>query len=84
MKTRIEILNKVANGELTPLEAEKHLIMLIDVVPRSAEYWKGFDYACDILDDSYVKSHPHKYNIADCLKAKVNRMPKNKIRTNVS
>lgn len=35
MKTRLEILNKVANGELTPIEAEKQLLVLSDVMPRS-------------------------------------------------
>ena len=83
MNKRIEILNKVANGEITAIEAEKELLLLSDVMPRSAEYWKGFDYACDWLDELFAKSHPHKYNIADCLKAKVNRMPKSNIRLNV-
>jgi hypothetical protein len=84
MKTRLEILNKVANGELTPIEAEKQLLVLSDVMPRSSEYWKGFDYACSWLDELFAKSHPHKFNIADCLKAKVNRLPKSKIRPNVT
>lgn len=82
MESRIDILNKVASGELTVIEAEKQLLSLVDVVPRSAEYWSGFDYACSWLDDLYANTHPHKYNIADCLKAKVNRLPKNKIRLN--
>lgn len=82
MKTRLEILNKVANGELTPIEAEKLLLVLSDAMPRSSEYWSGFDYACTWLDELFSKSHPHKYNIADCLKAKVNRLPKSKIRPN--
>jgi hypothetical protein len=34
MKTRLEILNKVANGELTPIEAEKQLLVLSDVRQR--------------------------------------------------
>ena len=34
MKTRLEILNKVANGELTPIEAENQLLVLSDVIPR--------------------------------------------------
>lgn len=46
------------------------------------EFWKGFDYACSMLDEMYAKSHPHKFNIADCLKAKVNRLDKNKLRKN--
>lgn len=82
MKTRLEILNKVANGELTPIEAEKQLLVLSDVMPRSSEYWNGFDYACSLLDELFAKSHPHKYNIGDCLKAKVNRLHKSKIRPN--
>jgi len=49
---------------------------------KSDEYWKGFDYACKLLDETYAKTHPHEFNIADCLKAKVNRLPKNKIREN--
>lgn len=82
MKTRLDILNKVANGEITPIEAEKQLLVLSDVMPRSTEYWNGFDYACNWVDELFAKSHPHKYNIADCIKAKVNRLPKNKIRVN--
>ena len=49
---------------------------------HSEEYWNGFDFACDILEDSYALNHPHKYNIADCLKLKVNRLPKEKVREN--
>ena len=32
MKTRLEILNKVANKELTPIEAENQLLVLSDVM----------------------------------------------------
>lgn len=44
--------------------------------------WMGFDFALLMLDDMFAKSHPHKYNIADCIKGKVNRLPKSKIRKN--
>ena len=48
---------------------------------RSAEFWDGFNFACDLLEDlGYAKSSSHPYNIADCLKAKMNRLPKSKIR----
>lgn len=54
-----------------------------DVMPRSAEYWKGFDYACDLLDGMGFASSPsNKHNLADVLKAKVNRLSKHKIRKN--
>jgi len=51
---------------------------------KSDEYWKGFDYACELLDETYAKTHPHEFNIADCLKAKVNRLSKKKIRKNLT
>jgi hypothetical protein len=38
------------------------------------EYWSGFDYALDLLDSMYASTHPHPLNIADCIKAKVNRL----------
>jgi len=47
---------------------------------HSEDYWNGFDFACDLLDEMYANSHPHKYNIADCLKSKVNRLDNSKIR----
>lgn len=52
-------------------------------VTKSEDFWKGFDMACDMLDDlGYSKTSNHEYNIADCLKAKVNRLPKDKVRKN--
>jgi hypothetical protein len=83
MSKRLNILNRVASGELTPVDAEKQLLTLTDDLPRSAEFWSGFDYACSWLDELFAKSHPHTHNIADCLKAKVNRLPKSKIRPNL-
>jgi len=51
---------------------------------RNADYWRGFDFACDLLEDmGYTKSSSHPYNIADCLKGKMNRLPKSKIRKNI-
>jgi predicted nucleic acid-binding Zn-ribbon protein len=47
------------------------------------DYWKGFDYALALLDEMYAKEHPHPHNIADCIKAKVNRLDNDKIRSNV-
>ncbi len=47
---------------------------------KPKRYWDGFDFACAMLDEMYAKTHPHEYNIADCLKAKVNRLPNDKIR----
>lgn len=48
---------------------------------RSAEFWNGFNLACDLLEDlGYTKTSSHPYNIADCLKAKMNKLPKSKIR----
>lgn len=50
---------------------------------RSSDFWDGFNFACDLLEDlGYAKSSTHPYNIADCLKAKMNRLPKNKVRNN--
>jgi hypothetical protein len=50
---------------------------------RSSDFWEGFNFACDLLEDlGYVKSSTHPYNIADCLKAKMNRLPKSKVRKN--
>ena len=50
---------------------------------RSSEFWDGFNLACDLLEDlGYTKLSTHPYNIADCLKAKMNRLPKSKIRKN--
>lgn len=48
---------------------------------EESPYWKGFDYALDLLDEMYAKQHPHPYNIADCIKAKVNRLSKSDIRS---
>jgi len=50
----------------------------------SRSFWQGFDFACQLLEDlGYTKTSTHPYNIADCLKVKMNRLPKNKIRKNV-
>lgn len=59
------------------IESQKSL-----VIPKE-EYWKGFDHACDLLEGmGYTKMSTHEYNIADCLKAKVNRLKKSEVRTN--
>lgn len=48
---------------------------------KSNEFWEGFDYALNLLEEMYGKyNFRHGYNISDCVKAKVNRLPKNKIR----
>lgn len=83
MGNKFKILEAVAEGNLTPEAAIAKLQALTDVKPRSAEFWDGFDYACDLLDETFAKSHPHKYNIADCLKAKVNRLPNKEVRFNI-
>lgn len=44
------------------------------------KYWEGFEFALNLLDDMYAKTHPHPFNIADCIRAKANRLPKSKIR----
>ena len=50
---------------------------------RTPDFWEGFNFACDLLEDlGYTKLSTHHYNIADCLKAKMNRLPKSKIRKN--
>ena len=50
---------------------------------RSSEFWDGFNFACDLLESlGFAKSSNHPYNISDCLKAKMNKLPKNKIRKN--
>ena len=75
MYETLEARNSNLDSNKLPEQKEKPL-------PHSEEYWEGFDRACEILDENYAKSHPHKYNIADCVRAKVNRLPKNKIRKN--
>lgn len=47
---------------------------------KKESYWEGFDFALKLLDEMYTSTHPHPYNIADCIKSKVNRLPNNKIR----
>ena len=47
---------------------------------RTVEYWQGFEFALLLLEDMFVSTHPHPNNIADCIRVKANRLPKNKIR----
>lgn len=48
------------------------------------KYWEGFDYAISLLEEMYGKSNfQHPYNIVDCVKAKVNRLPQEQIRTSI-
>ena len=47
---------------------------------KKEEYWKGFEFACALLDETYVHTSSHPNNIADCLRAKVNRLPTAKVR----
>lgn len=61
---------------------DKGVSNIVGEFGRPMEYWKGFDYALELLDSMYASTHPHPYNISDCIKAKVNRMPKSKIREN--
>src|SRR5690606_13990389 len=35
---------------------------------------------CDLLDEMYASSHPHKYNIADCIRAKFGQIKKEDVR----
>lgn len=49
---------------------------------KNKDYRKGFDDALALIDEMFGNSHPHKYNISDCVKAKVNRLKKKKIRKN--
>jgi hypothetical protein len=50
---------------------------------HNKDFWEGFDFACAMLDElGYTKMSTHNYNIADCLKAKFNRLPKKKVRKN--
>jgi hypothetical protein len=63
-------------------ERDKKIEELIKHIEGLKDYWGGFDFACKLLDEMYAKDHPHLYNIADCLRAKVNRLPANKIRPN--
>lgn len=51
---------------------------------KSEDYWEGFDTALELIDDMYASTHPHPLNIADCVKFKMNRIPKSKIRKNLS
>lgn len=56
-----------------------------NVSPQAAENekWKGFELACDMIDDmGYNRSSGVEYMLGDCLRAKFNRIPKNKMRKN--
>lgn len=50
---------------------------------RPEGYWEGFEFALLLLEDMFASTHPHPKNIADCIRAKANRLPKNKIRKTV-
>ena len=53
-------------------------------IDKNESFWVGFDFACQLLEDmGYCKTSTHPYNIADCLKGKMGRIPKNKIRKNI-
>jgi hypothetical protein len=42
---------------------------------RSGQYWEGFDFCCELIESlGYTKLSTHPFNIADCLKKKVNRL----------
>lgn len=52
---------------------------------KNKDFWNGFNFACQMLEDmGYCKSSTHPYNIADCLKGKMNRLPKSKLRKNTN
>jgi len=52
---------------------------------KSKDFEDGFEMACQMLDDlGYTKTSTHPYNIADCIRAKINKIPKNKIRKNAA
>lgn len=54
------------------------------IIGRPPQFWDGFNFACQLLEDlGYTKLSTHDYNIADCLKSKMNRLPKSKIRRNI-
>lgn len=57
---------------------------VLELTPKTPDFWRGFNFACALLDDmGYTKSSSHPYNIADCLKGKMNRLPHSKLRKNI-
>lgn len=69
--------NEAMGACISIIESQKSL-----AIPKE-EYWKGFDNACDLLEGmGYTNMSTHEYNIADCLKAKVNRLKKEEVRKN--
>ena len=68
---------------MTKLSNEAQNKTNVQVSSRSSDFWDGFNFACALLEDlGYTKASTHPYNIADCLKAKMNKLPKSKIRKN--
>jgi hypothetical protein len=70
--------------DLVISECVKYTNSLLQSVPPYKEedrFEEGFELACQMLDDlGYTKTSSHEYNIADCLRAKRNKMPTNKMR----
>lgn len=54
-------------------------------IPQSSlkeEYWNGFRFACDLVDEMYSKNSTHEYLVGDCLLAKVKKLDTEKVRKN--
>lgn len=48
-------------------------------------YWRGFAFALNLLEQMYGKNnYQHEHNIVDCVRAKANRLDKNKIRPSLA
>ena len=80
VKSLLEIIEK---GEFRPMFSNKPSKTAVpkQVKGRPPQFWEGFDFACALLEDmGYTRTSSHPFNIADCLKSKVNRLLKNKIR----
>lgn len=60
-----------------------HWLEEIDQREQKEQFWKGFEFACRLIEDmGYDKTSTHPYNIADCLRGKMGRLSKKKIRKN--
>lgn len=65
------------------IEHRKELETRLLASPKQDDrrYWDGFDFALDLMEEMYgTNNFRHGYNIVDCVKAKANRLPKDKIR----
>ena len=47
------------------------------------EFKRGIEFACQLIEDlGYDKSSRHPYRISDCIRGKMNMLPKKKVRKN--